>query len=297
MSSTYRDALPTFSAPPGGRLTVNMLDAYKDAGVLILENFVPVEECASLRERALQLIDEFDPGEVRSIFSAKEQTQLNDRYFYESGDKIRFFLEYDAFDEAGNLIQAKEDCLNKMGHAMHDLDPVFRQFSYRSELGELARSIGVADPGLLQSMYIFKPPRIGGEVHFHQDSTFIYTEPESCVGFWFALEDATIGNGCMYFIPGEHRGPLKQRNYRVGDDEFTIETLDDTPWPEDRKLAAEAATGTMVMFDGRSPHMSKHNTSDKSRHAYTLHVIDRKCHYPDDNWLQRGPDMPLHGFA
>jgi len=297
LSSEYRDALPTYSAPPGGKLTSEMTDAYNEAGVLILEDFVSGEECAGLRERAQRLVEKFDPTEVRSIFSAKEQTQLDDRYFYESGDKIRFFLEYDAFDESGNLIQAKEDCLNKMGHAMHDLDPVFREFSYRPELGEIARSLGVSDPGLLQSMYIFKPPRIGGEVHFHQDSTFIYTEPESCVGFWFALEDATIENGCMYFIPGQHRGPLKQRNYRVDENSFTFETLDDTPWPEDLKIPAEAATGTMVMFDGRTPHMSKHNTSDKSRHAYTLHVIDQNCHYPADNWLQRGPDLPLRGFG
>lgn len=296
LSTKYRDVLPSFSAPAGGELTPEMLDAYKETGVIILEDFVSTEACAILRERALQLVEEFDPNEVRSIFSAIEQTQLNDRYFYESGDKIRFFLEYDAFDDAGNLIQAKEDCLNKMGHAMHDLDPVFEKFSYMPELGEITRRIGIADPGLIQSMYIFKPPRIGGEVHFHQDSTFIYTEPESCVGFWFALEDATVDNSCMHFIPGQHRGPLKQRNYRVSEDAFTIEVLDDTPWPEHLKLPAEATAGTMVMFDGRAPHMSSHNTSDESRHAYTLHVIDKECRYPADNWLQRGPELPLRGF-
>ena len=296
LSTKYRDVLPSFSAPAGGELTPEMLDAYKETGVIILEDFVSTEACAMLRERALQLVEEFDPNEVRSIFSAIEQTQLNDRYFYESGDKIRFFLEYDAFDDAGNLIQAKEDCLNKMGHAMHDLDPVFEKFSYMPELGEITRRIGIADPGLIQSMYIFKPPRIGGEVHFHQDSTFIYTEPESCVGFWFALEDATVDNSCMHFIPGQNRGPLKQRNYRVSEDAFTIEVLDDPPWPEHLKLPAEATAGTMVMFDGRAPHMSSHNTSDRSRHAYTLHVIDKDCHYPADNWLKRGPELPLRGF-
>jgi phytanoyl-CoA hydroxylase len=296
MSPSYRDSLPSFPAPPGGILSQEMLHAYDEAGVLILEGFVAADECASLRERAQQLVDEFDPKEVRSIFSAREQTQLNDRYFYESGDKVRFFLEYDAFDENGNLVQAKQDCLNKMGHAMHDLDPVFESFSYRPELGEIAHAIGLSNPGLIQSMYIFKPPRIGGEVHFHQDSTFIYTEPESCVGFWFALEDATVDNGCMYFIPGQHCGPLKQRNYKVGEGKYVIDTLDDTPWPEEAKVAAEAETGTMVMFDGRSPHMSCQNNSDKSRHAYTLHVIDKACHYPADNWLQRSPDMPLRGL-
>ena len=40
-------------------------------------------------------------------------------------------------------------------------------------------------------MYIFKQPRIGGEVVCHQDSTFLYTEPESAIGFWLAIEDQT----------------------------------------------------------------------------------------------------------
>jgi phytanoyl-CoA hydroxylase len=145
-------------------------------------------------------------------------------------------------------------------------------------------------------MYIFKPPRIGGEVTCHQDSTFIYTEPESCTGFWFALEDATVENGCMHFIPGAHKMPLKQRNYRRDDGKFVIETIDDTPWPEERKLPAEAKAGTLVIFDGRMPHLSGPNHSDKSRHAYTLHVIDQSCHYPANNWLQRGADLPLRGF-
>ena len=61
-------------------------------------------------------------------------------------------------------------------------------------------------------------------------------------------------------------------------------------------LAAEAPAGTLVVFDGRAPHLSGPNRSGKSRHAYTLHVIDRKCHYPAENWLQRSADLPLRGF-
>ncbi|MDH3909489.1 MAG: phytanoyl-CoA dioxygenase family protein, partial [Gammaproteobacteria bacterium] len=242
------DSIPSHKAPPGGSLSDAMRSDYDSAGVLILEDFVPVEACERLRERALELVGDFDPQTVRHVFSTTKQTQLDDRYFYESGDKIRFFLEDDAFDASGELRQAKEHCLNKMGHAMHDLDPVFDTFSRTPELAAVVNSLGVAEPGIIQSMYIFKPPRIGGEVTCHQDSTFIYTEPESCIGFWFALEDATLENGCMHFIPGAHRMPLKQRNYRRDDDTFIIETLDDTPWPEDRKLPAEAKAGTLVIF-------------------------------------------------
>ncbi len=291
------DALPSFAAPADGRLTVEMVNAYRQAGVIILERFVPQAACAALRERALELVAEFDPAAVHSVFSTTKQSQLNDRYFIESGDKIRFFLEHDACDEHGVLRQPKQMCLNKMGHAMHDLDPVFDHFSHTPRLAELTRSLGTVDPVIIQSMYIFKPPRIGGEVVCHQDSTYIYTEPESCTGFWFAVEDATVDNGCLYFIPGQHKGPLKQRNYRSGNDTLHTEVLDATPWPEQLKLPAAAKAGTLVVFDGRTPHLSAANRSDKSRHAYTLHVIDRHCRYPAENWLQRGPDLPLRGFG
>ena len=274
-----------------------MIEAYRAAGVLVLRDFVAREECERLRQRAATLVDDFDPAEVRSVFSTTKQTQLDDSYFIDSGDKIRFFLEDDAFDAAGRLRQSKENSLNKMGHAMHDLDPVFDAFSRTPELARVAAGIGFVDPVILQSMYIFKPPRIGGEVVCHQDSTYIYTEPESCVGFWFALEDATLENGCMQFIPGAHTMPLKKRNYRGADGALVTETLDDSPWPEERRVPVPAETGTLVIFDGRAPHLSAANRSSKSRHAYTLHVIDRRCHYPAENWLQRSADLPLRGFA
>jgi phytanoyl-CoA hydroxylase len=289
--------LPTYTAPADGRLSAEMVAEFRKAGVLILEDFVAVDQCQRLREHTLSLIDAFDPSEYKHVFSAMEQTQLGDKYFEESGDKIRYFFESDAFDADGNLKQTKEDSLNKMGHAMHDLDPVFDAFSRTPELAAVADSLGYDDPRVLQSMYIFKPPRIGGEVYCHQDSTFLYTEPESCIGFWFALEDATIENGCMHFIPGAHKGPLKELHYRGADGKMAFKTLDDTPWPEGATVPAEAKAGTMVIFDGRAPHLSGPNLSDKSRHAYTLHLIEKAAHYPAENWLQRGDDMPLRGFA
>ncbi len=288
--------LPTFPAPPGGELSDDMLAAYDAAGVLILRGFVSVEACQRLRKRALQLVAAFDPRDACTVFTTTTNLQLQDDYFIDSGDKIRFFFEDGAFDEEGRLVQATEHCLNKMGHAMHDLDPVFDAFSHTQELAEIARRLRFEDPAIIQSMYIFKPPRIGGEVVCHQDSTYLYTEPESCVGFWFALEDATLENGCMQFIPGCHRTPLRKRNYRTASGKLVTETIDDSPWPEDRKVAAEAPAGTLVIFNGRTPHLSAANLSERSRHAYTLHAIDRVCDYPSDNWLQRGADLPLRGF-
>ena len=51
----------------------------------------------------------------------------------------------------------------------------------------------------------------------HQDSVFLYTNPPSAVGFWFALEDCTKTNGCLSFVPGSHKThPIAKRFVRVG---------------------------------------------------------------------------------
>mgnify|MGYP005993194937 CR=1 FL=1 len=50
--------------------------------------------------------------------------------------------------------------------------------------------------------YIFKQPNIGGEVTPHQDGTFLYTEPQSVLGFWWPLDACSLSNGCLWAVPG-----------------------------------------------------------------------------------------------
>ena len=79
-------------------------------------------------------------------------------------------------------------------------------FSRTPALAALVDALGVREPRLMQSMYICKQPFIGGEVRCHQDATFLHTEPDRLLGLWFALEDATVENGCLWALPGGHRG-------------------------------------------------------------------------------------------
>merc|ERR1711976_1003550 len=70
------------------------------------------------------------------------------------------------------------------------------------------KSLKFQDPVVVQSMYIFKQPKIGGEVTSHQDATFLWAEPLKEVGIWIALEDTTLDNGCLWFQPGSHKKGL-----------------------------------------------------------------------------------------
>ncbi|HZI87714.1 MAG TPA: hypothetical protein VFD48_12835, partial [Pyrinomonadaceae bacterium] len=68
-------------------------EQYLTDGFLVLPDFISSADCNRLRSRADQLVGDFEPDEVASIFSTREQNRLTDAYFMESGDKIRFFFE------------------------------------------------------------------------------------------------------------------------------------------------------------------------------------------------------------
>ena len=277
-------------------VSAEQIAAYDHDGFVILENFVDAQDCDGLRAHAEELVRNFDPKGVVSIFSTHEQTRTSDDYFLESGDKIRFFFEENAFLSDGTLRQSKERSINKIGHALHDLDPVFDKFSRTEEIKQLVLDLGIADPLLIQSMYIFKQPNIGGEVTCHQDATFLYTKPLRMLGLWFALEDAGVENGCLWAIPGGHKLGLKSRFVRTDGGGTRFDIFDDTPWLQEHLRPLEVEKGTLIVLHPLLPHLSRENTSPRSRHAYTLHVMSASARYPRDNWLQRSTENPLCGF-
>jgi len=274
-------------------MTPTELARYRDDGVVVLRGFVDPRRCDELRARAAELVAAFEPGALRSVFTTEDQARRTDDYFLDSGEAIHFFFEDEAVGADGAGTCAKERAINKIGHALHDLDPVFDAFSRRPALAALCGELGVVDARLVQSMYIFKPPFIGGAVRVHQDATFLHTEPEGVVGLWFALEDAREDNGCLWAIPGGHRAGLKSRFVRE-DRTTRTETLDAAPWDETAAVPLEAAKGDVIVLDGLVPHFSHANRSSASREAYTVHVLPAASTFPSTNWLRRV--TPPRGF-
>jgi len=207
----------------------------------------------------------------------------------DSAQAVHCFLEQDALNDQGQLVYLKARAINKIGHALHDLVPEFSEFCKLPVFAETLESLGYRSPQLWQSMYIFKQARIGGEVRWHQDASYLITEPSSVVGFWVALEDSHRENGCLWVQPGGHRSPLREI-YQVDREslEGKVTQLDGTPWPSaEEALALEVPAGSLIILHDHMPHYSSPNRSEKSRQAFTMHFAEEASHWSRHNWLQR----------
>ena len=269
-------------------ITQAQIDQYHNDGYLVLESVVPGSVCDALKSRMSELMASFEPDSVRSIFTTNEQSRHTDQYFMESANKVSFFFEEEAFDEVGALKQSLALSINKVGHSLHFQDPIFKAFSLSAVWGELLHKLGMNEPRAAQSMYIFKQPGIGGEVNCHQDSTFLYTTPMSVIGLWFAIEDATLENGCLWGVPTGHKQGLLKRFERIAPNsiETQMVTLKEHEWNQEELVALPVPKGSLVILNGEFPHLSYANRSGHSRHAYAIHAVDDTCEYPELNWLQ-----------
>ncbi|PSK36939.1 hypothetical protein C7M61_003804 [Candidozyma pseudohaemuli] len=284
-------------------LTQEQIETFHREGMLCIPDFLSQEQIAKLMGRSRELLTGFDPSQhPKTQFKTGDNDHVGDEYFFDSADKVLYFFDTDAFDKEGNLKYSKELAINKIGHGLHMKDKTFEEITFDRKVQEVARDLDFKDPRVLQSMMIFKNPVSASSssrenaVPPHTDATFLFTKPQTALGFWFALEDCTKENGCLSYNPGTHKTvPLTKRFVKIdqgakGCNFIPVEhgEASQEDKEEDYKLV-ECKAGSLILINHSVLHKSEKNHLDKSRYAYAFHVIDGTAEYDNLNWLQVPP--------
>lgn len=169
---------------------------------------------------------------------------------------------------------------------------------------EIAKTLGYTDPRVTQSLVLIKASKVGAEVVPHQDGCSGFTDPPSCTTFWYALEDATIENGCLAVAPGSHRTtPITKRSrkdktgrpelvdlatplFAQLEDSHDKSSKDPNMGEELVFKKLEVKAGTLILMHGNLMHMSEGNKSGKSRVAFNFGIVEGTNAWLVDNYIQ-----------
>jgi phytanoyl-CoA hydroxylase len=140
--------------------------------------------------------------------------------------------------------------------------PVLAEFCGSPRFADLCHDLIGPDARLYWEQSVYKRPRGAEPVLWHQDNGYTYVEPQAYLTCWVALTDATLENGCVWVLPGVHRGgTVAHRDTPIG-----FQCCEN---PEGA-VAVPVKAGSIVVFSSLTPHTTGRNITDDVRKAYIL---------------------------
>ncbi len=260
-------------------------------------------------------------------------TTLEERKFKLTADELEqwnengYFIRHNVFTEEENslLTQVADDiALGKMPfpdhrifqsalvrdgkvkasgiHAMHS---IHQMNLYSSEFLTRTRDPRLTDPVVdilgpdllgLNSLYIWKPPKIGLGFPWHQDRW--YTQPqfktETTVGTWTAIDPADIDNGCLCVIPGSHKTGILEHVELEGSQQQEFRQA--LGARDEDGIAVEIPPGSVIFFDNRILHKSSDNSTERFRRCNVAHYMSARAErVPQKNPKHIRPVMWVRG--
>lgn len=137
-----------------------------------------------------------------------------------------------------------------------------------------------------------KPAKHGGVVAWHQDySYWTRTQPMAHLTCWIGLDDATVDNGCVMYIPGSHKWPLLPITGLAGDMNAIQTVLSEDQRKQFRPVAAEMKVGYATFHHPLMVHGSYDNKTDIPRRATVINVFRDGVKSDKDEPLLNGADL------
>ena len=120
----------------------------------------------------------------------------------------------------------------------------------------------------------YKPAKKGGVVAWHQDySYWTRTKPLAHLTCWCGLDDSTMENGCLQYVPGSHRWGLLDKPELAGNMMGIIDYLTPQQQSEFHPIPVETKAGEAIFHHPLALHGSGENKSNQPRRAFVINVF------------------------
>lgn len=182
-------------------------------------------------------------------------------------DKLENVKSDEAPDDEAQVFQIRT------AHLAH---PAFDALIRNDRLLDAIESLIGPNIRLVHFQGLFKPPRTGGNVAWHQDDYYFGVGKKDAVAScWLALDDATVDNGCMWVVPRAHRQMYEhKKNWDPSEKKGFFFSIEDAAFDEAGAIPIEIKRGQCLLHHGLMPHRSLRNTSARMRRAFAMHFFD-----------------------
>ena len=223
-------------------LSQAQVEAFREQGFLVVEGLLGDEDVETIRSDAIKLCrGEYKSENLHPVPNAESDTAALSRYL----------------------------CI----HQPHHISPVMREYLAHPAVSRALARLVAPDVKCMQSMLFIKPPRFPGQA-WHQDEVYIPTRDRSLTGAWYALDDASVENGCMWVLPGSHRnGYLYPQRLHGRPEEFDS-ALESYGFDDRNEIPVVCRAGAVVFFNGYLLHRSRKNRSDRFRRVLVNHYMN-----------------------
>lgn len=297
-------------------LTNDHLAQFEKDGYLVLDDFYTKDQCNQMYDEAGKIIEKVlteEDLENVPVFPFVSKNAIPSKsdfdYFQKSACDVKLFLNKQEFTlephaHASKMAQVMRKRANRIGHALHAKDDVFKQATINPNVQQVVKKIGFKKPIVCQSMYLMMQSPEGPSGTGHQGSTYVIVEPSKLVGFWCAVTDCSKENGCLEVIPGSHKkvGLLNKFIKNPNEKEFNegkrfVYTEQNPNYPTDGFVQVPLKAGSIMLIDGLLVHRATNSTSDEPRNIYAFHVYDSdKAEFSKQNWMDYNKEtfLPLY---
>jgi len=233
-------------------VTKDQIEQFNEEGFLIIEDLLTPSEVAKMRAGAEEIAR---PGPDQQSLVRRQVEPAISR-----GDMV-----------AGDY----ELSLRKMTSIALSRDDVFVAHALRPSIVEVVKSLLGPNLILYKDQLFMKPPRVGSRQQYHQDQPlgFDIDPPDQLVSCWTALDDSTLDNGCLWYLPGSHKlGALTKQERDSYEARAANQEL-----PGAVPLVMKA--GGCGFHHGWLLHASGANLSDERRRGYATHYVPSESRY------------------